>query len=494
MYISNFTGELMSLKKRLILQNAAIVAIPFLIAIIASFVFIFISSYIFKVDLNYDSIKKLTDLQYEFFTADDNLLKGNPERLLQKDFQQYLSERLNKLNAYIVVLKKYDVVFSTKSINPIEIEKCLEAKKKNLLNNSVELNDGPYIVKVIPLIYSDGSDGWTILLAPVDKETSASKKLLYFSMGVFFVSFLIINVLVSINSSKAILAPLKKLQRAAGEISLGNLDYEVIEDGDQEIRELCKSFEQMRLKLKESVYTQMKYDDNRKMLVSSISHDLKTPITSIKGYVEGILDGVANTPEKVEKYLRTIHSKAVQVDSMIDDLLLYSKLDLKQIPFNFEKTDVVKYFEYCIMENEPELEKHNIKLEFQNNLVKETYAMIDRERLRRVITNIIDNSKKYMNKSEGKIQIILRETSTTVIIEISDNGAGIPKEALPHIFSRFYRADTARSKIKGSGLGLAIAKHIVEEHGGLIWARSIENEGTSIMISLKKIQESEDCK
>ncbi len=482
----------MSLKKRLIIQNAAIVAIPVLITIIASFVFIFISSYVFNADLSYDSIQNLTDIQYEFFTADGNLLKGNPEKLLQKDFQQYLSEKLRELNACIVVLKKYDIVFSTKTINPIEIEKCLEAKKNNLLNNSVDLNDGSYIVKVLPIKFSDGIDGWAILLAPIGKEASASEKLFYFSMVFFLISFLITNVLVSINSSKGILAPLKKLQDAAGEISRGNLDYEVIEDGDQEIRALCKSFEQMRLKLKESVYTQMKYDDNRKMLVSSISHDLKTPITSIKGYVEGIFDGVANSPEKVDKYLHTIHSKAVQVDSMIDDLLLYSKLDLKQIPFNFEKTDVVKYFEYCIMENEPELEKSNIKLKFQNSLNKETHVMIDRERLRRVITNIIDNSKKYMNKNEGEILIILRETNKTVIIETSDNGAGIAKEDLPHIFDRFYRADAARSKMKGSGLGLAIAKQIIEGHGGLIWVRSVENEGTSIMMSLKKISEGEN--
>ena len=118
--------------------------------------------------------------------------------------------------------------------------------------------------------------------------------------------------------------------------------------------------------------------------------------------------------------------------------------------------------------------------------------MIDRERLRRVITNIIDNSKKYMSKSEGEILIILRETNKTVIIETSDNGTGIAKEDLPHIFDRFYRADAARSKMKGSGLGLAIAKQIIEGHGGLIWVRSIENEGTSIMMSLKKLSEGEN--
>jgi len=468
-------------------QNIAIVAIPILITIIASFLYIYIYSHVFSADLTFEKIQKLTEIQYEFFTANGNLLDGNPDKLLQKDFQQYLAERLNELNSYIVILRKYDILFSTKIINPIEVEKCLAAKNKNLLNKSVQLNDGSYIVKTIPLKYSNESDGWAILLAPLDKEASASQKLLYFSAGVFLVSFFITNLLVSINTSKGILAPLTKLQAIAVEISHGNLDHGVIEYGDNEIRELCKSFEQMRLKLKEAVYTQMKYDDNRKMLVSSISHDLKTPITSIKGYVEGIIDGVANTPEKVEKYLNTIHSKATQVDSMINDLLLYSKLDLNQLPFNFEETDVAKYFDDCIIENEPELEKSNISLEFKNELVKDAFVMIDRERLQRVITNIIDNSKKYMSASEGKIRILLRETQSTVVVEIADNGSGIAKQDLPYIFDRFYRADSARSKMKGSGLGLAIAKQIVEGHGGSIWVRSVENEGTSIMISLKKL-------
>ncbi len=485
----------MRLKKRLILQNIAIVAIPVLITIITSFFYIYICSHVFNADLTFEKIQKLTEIQYEFFTADGNLLEGNPDKLLQKDFQQYLAQRLEELNSHIVVLKKYDVLFSTKLINPIEIEKCLAAKKKNLLNESVQLNDGLYIVKTLPIKYSNGIDGWAILLAPIDKEASASQKLLYFSAGVFLVSFFITNILVSVNTTKAILTPLAKLQTIAVEISRGNLNHVVIEDGDHEIRELCKSFEQMRLKLKEAIYTQMKYDDNRKMLVSSISHDLKTPITSIKGYVEGIIDGVANTPEKVEKYLHTIQSKATQVDSMINDLLLYSKLDLNQLPFNFEKTDVEKYFDYCVSENEPELEKSNITLEFKNELARNIFVMIDRERLQRVINNIIDNSKKYMNASGGKIKITLRETQTNVIVEIADNGSGIAKEDIPYIFDRFYRADSARSKMKGSGLGLAIAKQIIEGHGGSIWARSVENEGTSIMISLKKVSmEGEDSK
>ena len=230
-----------------------------------------------------------------------------------------------------------------------------------------------------------------------------------------------------------------------------------------------------------------KYDDNRTMLVSSISHDLKTPITSIKGYVKGILDGVANTPEKVERYLKTVYSKSEQMDVMIDDLLLYSKLDLSQLPFNFEKTDIIDYFNYCIHESSLELEKFNIKISLKSDLDGVKYVKIDRERLMRVILNIIDNSRKYMDKKQGEITILLRETNSSIIIEIRDNGSGIDENDVNKIFDRFYRADTARSEANGSGLGLAIAKQIVEGHSGTIWAVSHENQGISILISLGKI-------
>ena len=180
--------------------------------------------------------------------------------------------------------------------------------------------------------------------------------------------------------SKRIIKPLSLLKTAVGDISKGDLSVEIIEVGDQEIKDLCADFEKMRIQLKDSIRMKKKYDDNRTMLVSSISHDLKTPITSIKGYVKGILDGVANTPEKVERYLKTIYSKAEQMDVMIDDLLLYSKLDLSQLPFNFEKTDIIDYFNYCIHESTLELEKSNIKICLKNDLKDQnTLKLIEKD-------------------------------------------------------------------------------------------------------------------
>ncbi|MCX8129499.1 MAG: HAMP domain-containing histidine kinase [Clostridia bacterium] len=477
----------MILKNRLVISNATVFILPVLITIAAASVYIFVSSNLLDIKIGYGSVKHLAERRYELFKADSLLVQRKCDMLTEKDFQQFLASRLTGAGADIVTLKEGKIVFSTREFSKIDIEKCLSLVKSGLFSDSIDLNGISYIIKIVPLAFEDGNQGSAIFLAELKKEGIAFDNLLVFTVIVFLTSFVITNILLSLMLSKSISKPLKKLKTAAGEISCGNLNYEIIEDGDEEIRDLCKSFEQMRLKLKESVHTQMKYDDNRKMLVSSISHDLKTPITSIKGYVNGIIDGVANTPEKIEKYLKTIYSKASQVDSMIDDLLLYSRLDLSQIPFNFEETDISRFFRDCVLECGPELEKANINLIFESKVTPAAYVLIDREKVRRVIDNVIDNARKYMNRTDGEIRIILRESSSNIIIEIRDNGPGINKEHLIHIFDRFYRTDSSRSKIKGSGLGLAIAKQIIEGHNGRIWATSQEKEGTSIMISLKNI-------
>jgi signal transduction histidine kinase len=476
----------MGLKKRLIISNAAIVVIPVLITVVASLVFLFISSSLLDIDLSYAEIEKTINIRAELFKTEGSSMQNNPDKLFDKDFQDYYAAKFAAVGTEIIVTKKYEPVFFTKKLDPIALQKCLSEWERSIPKNNIELNGLTYIVKVLPIVFKDGTKGDIILLSNLGKTGSTAYIFLIFVPIVFLISFLITNIISSLYFSKSLIKPLDRLKVAAGEISSGNLSHEVVVDGDSELRDLSNSFEQMRLKLKESVHTQLKYDDNRKMLISSISHDLKTPITSIKGYVEGITDGVANTPEKKEKYLKTIYSKASNMDVMIDDLLLFSKLDLNQIPFNFEKTDIVKYFEDCISENEPDLEKANIKLSFQSELKDFKFVSIDRERLKRVINNILDNARKYMNKQKGEIMILLRENNVNIIVEIQDNGAGIAKEDLLYVFDRFYRADAARSNISGSGLGLAIAKQIIEGHGGKIWVRSDKATGTSIMISLNK--------
>jgi len=475
------------LHKHLVFTNIAIMIVPLLITVIIASVYVFISYTLFDTSISSDSIKNLTNVEYELFKSNNSTFQKNPELLLDKDFQKDLTIRLSDINTDVIIIKNNKNIYSSRDFSQMDIEKCLNFSKHNYIQSTVDLDGTDYTVKVINQTFPDTTTGYVILLAKVDKDVIASKGFIIFVIVTFFLTFIFTNLILTYSFSKSIVKPILRLKNAASEISCGNLAHEVVVEGDSEIRDLCQSFEQMRLKLKESVYTQAKFEDNRKMLISSISHDLKTPITSIKGYVEGILDGVANSPEKVEKYLKTIYSKAVQVDSMIDDLLFHSKLDLNQMPFNFERTDVFNFFRHCIEEVEPELEKANIKIELINMLPDYRFLYIDRTQIRRVVLNILDNSKKYMNKENGKIEVTLREKDNNIIVQIKDNGAGIPKNDLPFIFDKFYRADTARSTKAGSGLGLAITKQIIEGHQGKIWSISKENEGTSILFSLKKL-------
>jgi len=477
----------MNIKKRLLLSNTITIVIPFAITIIAAFLFIFVSSKIFNKQVSYDNFKKFIYIKTQLSDISNDIWNQKYSDMERPEFKQYLMRKVSNINGELIILKSNAVIFTSKDINKIDIEKCLLDTKSKDQDKLVVIDTITYSVVVAPIEFKDKAEGNLILLAPSFNYSDILEKFIIFIFVVFFITFIGVNIFMSYLLSKRIIKPLSILKKAVGEISKGDLEVEITEVGDKEIMELCADFEKMRIQLKDTTRLKKKYDDNRKMLVSSISHDLKTPITSIKGYVKGILDGIANTPEKVERYLRTIYSKSEQIDVMIDDLLLYSKLDLSQIPFNFEKTDIVDYFNYCIHESTLELEKSNIKISLKSDLNGSKYVKIDRERLMRVVLNIIDNSRKYMDKQQGTITILLRETNSSIIIEIRDNGSGIDESDVNKIFDRFYRADSARSDANGSGLGLAIAKQIVEGHSGTIWAVSHESQGTSILISFGKI-------
>ena len=287
---------------------------------------------------------------------------------------------------------------------------------------------------------------------------------------------------------RSILWPIGRLQEATKQIRDGNLDFTLDVEDDDEIGQLCQDFEEMRIRLKESTEEKIQYDKESKELISNISHDLKTPITAIKGYVEGIMDGVASSPEKLDKYIRTIYNKANDMDRLIDELTFYSKIDTNKIPYTFSKINVSNYFRDCIDEVGLELEARGVELGYFNFVDEDVMVIADAEQLKRVINNIIGNSLKYMDKKHGIINIRLLDVGDFVQIEIEDNGKGIGQKELPYIFDRFYRTDSSRTSSKGgSGIGLSIVKKIVEDHGGRIWATSKEGVGTEIHFVLRKI-------
>ncbi len=282
--------------------------------------------------------------------------------------------------------------------------------------------------------------------------------------------------------------PLMKLRKATHNIAEGNLDFTLEVTGEDEISDLCRDFEEMRLRLRESTEEKMEYDRENKELISNISHDLKTPITAIKGYVEGIMDGVANTPEKMDRYIRTIYNKANDMDRLINELTFYSKIDTNRIPYTFNKINVANYFEDCFEEVGLDLESKGIEFSYSNFVDKNVEVIADTEQMKRVINNIVGNSVKYMDKQQGRIDIRVKDVGDFVQVEIEDNGKGIGAKELPYIFDRFYRTDASRnSSMGGSGIGLSIVRKIVEDHGGKIWASSKAGEGTIMYFVLRKV-------
>lgn len=288
----------------------------------------------------------------------------------------------------------------------------------------------------------------------------------------------------------SILHPLSKLQEATRKIRDGNLDFTLDVDEDDEIGQLCQDFEEMRIRLKESTEEKVQYDKESKELISNISHDLKTPITAIKGYVEGIMDGVAASPEKLDKYIRTIYNKANDMDRLIDELTFYSKIDSHKIPYTFSKINVASYFKDCVEEVGLDLDANNIELGYFNYVDEDVVVIADAEQMKRVINNIISNSVKYLDKKKGLINIRIKDVGDFIQVEIEDNGRGIGAKDLPNIFDRFYRTDSSRNSSKGgSGIGLSIVRKIIEDHGGKIWATSKVGIGTEIHFVLRKYQE-----
>lgn len=296
---------------------------------------------------------------------------------------------------------------------------------------------------------------------------------------------------------KEIVRPISELNVAMKKIAEGNLDYRMENKYGSEMGEVFNNYEEMRLKLKESTTEMMENEEHNRELVSNISHDLKTPITSIKGYVEGIMDGVADTPEKMDRYIKTIYNKANDMDRLINELTIYSKIDNNRILYNFQRINVSDYFGDCVDEVGLDLESKNIKLNFDNLIPDDTMVIADPEQMKRVINNIIGNSIKYMDKDltkeQGMIEIRLLDDIDSIRIEIEDNGRGIAARDLGRIFERFYRTDASRNSSRGgSGIGLSIVKKIIEDHGGYIWATSKEGEGTCMHFVLRKYKEVDD--
>ncbi|OPJ58570.1 sensor histidine kinase [Clostridium oryzae] len=485
----------MYIKKRLGFSYAAMLIIPFIVILFSNMVlFMYIAQntsnnstarIIFsKVNFFNDILKSNST----FSRKVNNQILKNPDGLLQKGYIYDLEKSVNRSYSAIVIRKDDDIVYSSKDIKS-KLNKI--ALPKFGTNAVTYANTDKHSIKTMILnqqdfYLKDGSKGTIFYILNPAKTNQYIRRNVFF-IGIYILIIIALtNGILSYAVSRSIIKPLNILGHAANEIKQGNLDYQIKKRSQDEIGEVCDSFEEMRLRLKKSLELQQHYEDNRKELLSNISHDLRTPITSIKGYIEGIRDGVADTPQKMNKYIDTIYNKATYMDNLIEDLFLFSKLDLNRLPFHFQNINIVDFINDYFEEMSFDLDKNSIELKLdipKKNIV----VNADVQKIRRVFMNLIENSIKYRSGDKLKINIKLYDYENEVAIKVSDNGRGISKDALPYIFDRFYRQDASRDTTTGgSGLGLAIVKKIIDEHNGRIWAESEAGCGTNMFFTLLK--------
>ncbi|MFP4556815.1 MAG: sensor histidine kinase [Bacteroidales bacterium] len=227
----------------------------------------------------------------------------------------------------------------------------------------------------------------------------------------------------------------------------------------------------------------------RKEFLGNVSHELKTPIFNIQGYILTLLDGALDDPTINKKYLERTEKSINRLISIVEDLESISKLESKVLKLNTERMNIVQLVNEVFEAQEVRTKERNIKLKFDRNYEKPIWVLADKKRIYQALTNLIVNSINY-GRENGETRVSFMDMNENILVEINDNGIGIPKEDIPRVFERFYRVDKSRSREQGgTGLGLAIVKHIIEAHNQSINVRSSLNEGTSFVFTLKRYRD-----
>ena len=276
---------------------------------------------------------------------------------------------------------------------------------------------------------------------------------------------------------KRIKSQTKQATAVLDDIANGNLDRRIITQEDTGISALCYKINEIVINMKTEIVSHQQSEKAYLELITSLSHDIRTPMTSLIGYISAVKDSIVEDTEKTE-YIRLSLEKAFDLKDYIDTLFEWLKLESGERTFNFEELDICEFTREIISDWIPQIE--NRELEHEITIPEAIIKIdIDRSAYRRIINNLLQNI--FIHSNASKICLNIRMERQTVEIFISDNGIGISKKDLPYIFDRLYKCDTARS-IKGNGLGLSIVHELVKAHGGKISVSSISGQGTSFTL------------
>ncbi|MBW7475873.1 HAMP domain-containing histidine kinase [Paenibacillus oenotherae] len=484
----------MSIRFRLLLSFTSVVVVSVILFVLTAYLlsvaatgdFRSISSF---YNIHY-SLHPLSEEEENLFIDMKYWAKHEPERLKDQLLLADYDYQLKMVQAGLVVRQNNKIIYAAPTLNGMDLTAGLPSYDmgNNSIRNTMNVGNRFFSYAKFDFYFSPetGEKGSIFVIRERSPFAEMVRTLLPILIVIFVAILLLTGFLLYRYVTRTIIHPLNKLRQSAEHIKDGDLTFQLQATSRDEVGQLVLTFDQMRQQLYDSIQLQLHYEENRKQLLSNISHDLRTPITTIKGYAEGIRDGVAQTQEKLDKYVGAIHTKATDMERLVDELLYYSKLDLNKEPFSFGQVELGPFLHRIADELAIEFDNHAVTVKWEEEHEQPLFVLADREKLKRVIINLLDNSLKYMNQSPKQLTIAIERNDEQATIKIADNGPGIHHDSLPHVFERFYREEPSRGQAAGgNGLGLAIARQIIEGHGGTIWAESEPGQGTSVFFTLK---------
>lgn len=416
----------------------------------------------------YDPIQKYVKLPKSFYKEIYSVMSNSPDKLLDSDYLENLRELSGyKKQLNIVITRDRNVV---KTLGSTEVEISKRDRSSFIVSTDWDF------------YFLDGSPGEISLYVFDSNKISSVYLSVVLVIIIIIMILLLTNGFVSWFMTKSIIKPLHVLEKAARQVKEEDLETPIIYSGYEEYEKACDTFNEMRIQLKNSLNEKIKYEKYKQELIANISHDLTTPIAAIQGYLEGIRDGIADTPEKVDRYMNIIYHKSNIINQLVDRLFMFSKFDMGEMKYFFQRIDLDSFTKDQI--EDFRYDYPSIKINY-NEPEEKIYINADITHLQRVFSNIIDNAVKYSDSDYVEITININNKGSLVEVSICDNGPGISEDILPHVFDSFYRGDPARSSEKeGSGLGLSIVSQIVKAHEGSILARNLKSGGLEILITL----------
>ncbi|MCM3630009.1 HAMP domain-containing histidine kinase [Paenibacillus glycanilyticus] len=468
----------MKVINRIMVSSAMLVVLSLVSMLVVAGIFLYVST------MDGDGGKEMLDPR--IFQAEEQLNSFDPSA---NEWDQ-LGERLAGYGYELLVMQNNGIVYNSLT-HP-------KAEMINSLTNIKLSNDGIAGRLQAATFVAMSSDGYSLYAVKAEAEDGAGSNLASILQPAILVLVAVIVVIVLLSQlftrkmAYRILLPLNALTEGAERVKSGDLSRPVLYMGKDEFAAVCAAFNHMQEHLLEERQKNAAYEKARIDLVAGISHDLRTPLTSIKGYIKGLRDGVAGTPEKREQYLQIAYRKSSEMDKLLQKLFDFSSLETGNLPLLLAEGDLGAFVRDYADSAREELEHSRIALTLE--LAPGSHPVrIDTEQMNRVMANLTDNAIKYAEASPLQLRISVWQENGREHLLFADNGMGVPEEQLPHLFEQFWRGDQARTQLKGdsSGLGLYIVKYIVERHGGTVTVRN--DKGLQIELVLPSGLENNDA-